>query len=90
MTTFQEDYERRLRALLKVPKDALDVFLDTSYEGGGPVGCDTCCDWADPSIALEARWRELSPAGKRVARFASRSFEELGELIRALDAVDDE
>lgn len=90
MTTFQEDYERRLRALLEVPTDALEVFIDTSYEGGGQVGCDTCGDWANPSIEIEARWRVLSPTGKRVARFSSKSFEELGELIRALDEVEDE
>jgi hypothetical protein len=90
MTTFQEDYERRIRALLGAPAGA-DVFVSTDIERGwSSTGCDTCGHGADPDtlkIDVRAEWRE---EGARFATYRSEEYTDLGEFIRALDSVGDE
>lgn len=77
--SFQEEYEKRLRRVCGVTDDSLDVYCSanawTEYSG-----CDTCGGGTNFDITVSVfESRKI---------IASTTFTDLGDLIRALDAVE--
>jgi len=86
MTNFNEEYEKRLRRVAGVTDDGLsvEIVLDVS-EGYWDGYCETCEYWNEGKPF--ARVRVFDPE-ERYTEVAKIDFEDMGELIRALDAVE--
>lgn len=78
MGTFQDDLDKRLRRVCGVTDDTLRVEQSTETIGGGY--CETCW-WEDEVIRVSV----YGVDGKVVAE---QDFDELGELMRAVDEVE--
>lgn len=72
MSTWQDEYERRLRRVVGVTDDSVAVSVDTEIEYMG--GCETCA-WEQTVIVVTA--------GRN-----TRQFTDLGDLMREVDGVD--
>lgn len=81
MSRWNDEYERRLRRVIGVTDDSVEVSVDTEFDRSWSGGCDTC-GWYDETVTITVS------AGHGRDR-KSRTFSELGELIRALDEVED-
>jgi hypothetical protein len=87
--SFMDEFNRRLRVVIGAPEGA-EVGYDEETRTGGY--CDTCAyteqyieTWWIEETNDEPRWP--GDSGKR--RRLGREFNDLGELMRALDDVPD-
>lgn len=87
MTAWQEEYNRRLRRVLDVTDDTLEVTVTPISERGFNTGCDTC-GWGADTTSVDIRVTVFTK-DKRGTYAISRSFE-LGELMREMDEVEDD
>lgn len=78
---WKKDFERRLRRVVGVTDDTVDVYYTVEKENGYGGGCDTCGYGADDGRAYVS----VSAGGSHY-----REFEDLGALMRELDEVPDE
>ena len=76
MSTWKDEYDRRCRRLLGVEDDILAVYVDTDWGGGG---CETCGYGGEGSVTIRVE--------TETGRFISRDFDDVGDMIRALDEV---
>jgi hypothetical protein len=75
--SFTDEMEKRLRRVMGVTDDEEWVNYEIEKENGYGGGCDTCGYGADTGRVYVTVYCD----GK------SREFSDLGELMRALDAV---
>lgn len=82
MSDFQEEYYQRLRRVGGIYDDSVAVKVESGQEDGSwSGGCETCNFYMEgaPYVKIFA----VYPYYKELA-----SFEDMGELIRALDNVE--
>ena len=85
MTSFEEEYNKRLRRVAGVTDDTYSVEVNMEVtEGGWTGGCETC-EWYEEGKAFVVV-RVYSV--EAYSTIASVEFDDMGELIRALDAVE--
>lgn len=88
MAGFEEDYKRRLRRVGGIYDDSVRVWVESGENDGyWSAGCETCAFYIDgePYVKIFA---DISISWEDKMEIAS--FEDMGDLIRALDAVDDD
>lgn len=79
--SFQDEFEKRLRRVCGVTDDSRTVtYRVETWSGFG--GCETCGDNGAKSEI------EVRVYASETERTASRDFDDLGDLMRALDAVE--
>lgn len=86
MTNFQEEYDKRLRRVAGVTDDSLKVETELDKTEGYWEGyCDTCQYYNEGTTFVRIRVYEEDDHYTAVA---TKDFNDMGELIRALDAVE--
>lgn len=87
MANFEEEYKRRLRRVAGIYDDSVDVVVESGQEEGRwSGGCETCEFFMEGEAFV--RIIELNP-NRYPFRAERVSFSDMGELIRALDNVED-
>lgn len=87
MAGFEEEYQRRLRRVGGVFDDSLKVWIESGEDKGyWSGGCETCEYYIDgaPFVKIYVETKINWEPKREIA-----SFEDMGELIRALDEVDE-
>lgn len=79
--SFQKEFERRLRRVAGQTDDTVDVSYEVEKEDGYGGGCDTCGYGRDDGRAYVTVYAGYGH---------TREFEDLGEMMREMDAVPDE
>lgn len=82
--SFQKEFEQRLRRVIGLEDDSVDVIYKLDESEPGWSGCDTCGYGGD-----EARsWVEVWAYDSKTKQGYSKEFGDLGEMMRAMDAVE--
>jgi hypothetical protein len=87
MPSFSEEFDKRLRRVCGVTDDSRAVSYESEFEKSSFQGCDTCGYGGDNdrtyvTVTVEGP----APANSWSGRIY-KEFGDLGELMRALDAV---
>jgi len=82
MATWMDEYHRRARRVVGVTDDTVEIIIETDIEETRGGRCETCF-WTERNVKVEVAWRENDGCRQ------SRTFE-LGELMRLVDAVDED
>lgn len=85
MSNFEEEYKKRLRRVAGITDDSVDIVVESgTTEGGWSGGCETCDYFmeGEPFVKIVAKSESWPFRSEKV------TFEDMGELIRALDAVE--
>ena len=87
MSRFEDEYYRRIRRVAGIYDDTATVELESGEDDGyWSGGCETCNFHVEgaPFVKIVQKLDEYP------YRIERASFSDMGELIRALDEVDDE
>lgn len=85
MSNFEEEYKKRLRRVVGIFDDTVEIEVRSGTEDGYWDGfCETCEYWneGEPFVKIYARTSEDSYLTEKA------SFRDMGELIRALDEIE--
>lgn len=85
MRNFEDEYKKRLRRVAGITDDTVEIVVESGTEEGiWSGGCETCAFYTEggPFVKIVAIYPKYPFRAERV------SYEDMGELIRALDAVD--
>lgn len=81
MSSFEEDYNKRLRRVAGLEDDTIEVRAASDSEDGYWEGyCETCQYWNEGKTFVKIQRMDTYEV--------LSTFEDMGDLIRALDAVE--
>lgn len=82
--SFSTEFDQRLRRVCGVTDDSREVSYEAEFDAPAFEGCETCGYGGDEGRSYVT----VNVRGTEDASYVYKEFADMGELMRALDAVE--